>query len=73
MKSVRWDEENAIALCFGCHQYLGSHPVEHVRLFQERLGIITLDLLECRAYQTHKPDKKALELYYSKKLDDLLT
>ena len=27
--STRFDFDNAEALCYGCHQYLGSHPEEH--------------------------------------------
>lgn len=76
MKTVRYDEENLCGLCWGCHQFLGSHPVEHIRFFQKRLGLITLDLLEYRAHKAGKPDKKALELYFTikiKELDEILT
>lgn len=27
-KSVRWDSDNAVALCYGCHRYLDQRPLE---------------------------------------------
>lgn len=67
-KSVRWDEENCSALCFGCHAYFTAHPLEHCDWFQERLGD-RFDLLMGRVNQTHpKPDKELLTLYYREKL-----
>ena len=68
-KSVRWDEDNAAGLCFGCHQYLGSHPLEHTEWFKARLGERAFDMLNCRMRKTHpKPDRKLIELYYRQKL-----
>jgi len=70
-KSVRWDEENACALCFGCHMHFTSQPIEHFYWFLERLGEEKFDLLVARTNQTHpKPDKEAITLYYQQKLND---
>ena len=66
-KSVRWDEENAAALCFGCHQFFTSHPLEHTDWFRKRLGD-KFDLLVLRAHIPHKPDREAIELYYREKV-----
>ncbi len=66
-KSVRWDEDNAAALCFGCHQYLGSHPLEHVEWFKARLGEQKFDLLQGRARIPYKPDREALGIYLEAK------
>ena len=61
-KSVRWDEGNAAGLCFGCHQYLGSHPLEHVEWFKQRLGD-KFDLLLARSRTPAKYlDKKDIEI-----------
>jgi len=70
-KSVRFDEENCIALCFGCHAFLGAHPALHRDFFLERLGQERYDLLEARAYQVGKPDVAALTLYYNSKIEEV--
>lgn len=35
---TRFDEDNCIALCYGCHQYFTSHPIEHTQFFLDRMG-----------------------------------
>lgn len=67
-KSVRWDEDNAAGLCFGCHQYFTSHPLLHTDWFQERLGERAFDLLRARAYTPTRPDKEAIRLYLQEKI-----
>lgn len=69
-KSTRWDEDNAAGICFGCHQYLGSHPAEHTEWFKQRLGD-KYDLLLARTRTIGKPDKEALMLYYRSKLAEM--
>jgi hypothetical protein len=70
-KSIRYDEDNACALCFGCHQYLDSHALDKVEFFQERLGE-RFDLLSARRRQRQKPDKAGLTLYYKSEIRKLL-
>lgn len=71
-KSVRWDEDNACALCMGCHVYLDSHPLDKVEFFKARLGEHEFDLLNSRARIPAKYlDKSALILYYQAKLREL--
>jgi hypothetical protein len=36
--SVRFDPDNAVALCYGCHRFLGSNPADHLDFIRERLG-----------------------------------
>ncbi len=69
MKSVRWDEDNAIGACFSCHQRLDSFPMEKVEWWRKHLGQEAFDMLEGRKRQMFpKPDKAALTLYYQAKL-----
>ena len=70
-KSVRWDIENAAAMCWGCHQYLGSHPLDHVELFKKRLGENRFDLLTLRANMPKKVDQKLVVLEMKDRLKDL--
>ena len=71
-RSTRWDEDNACALCFGCHQYLGSHPLEHLEFFKDRLGAVRFDLLRARSRTLARyVDKNALTLYFKQKIKEL--
>jgi hypothetical protein len=70
-KSVRWDEDNAVALDFGCHQYLGSHPLEHTEWFKKHLGEDAFNLLQARARETGMPDREAIKLYLKEKIKEL--
>ncbi len=71
-KSVRWDEDNACALCFGCHSYLDSQAIDKVDFFKARLGEERFDLLNSRMRQTHpKPDQKLLLMYYQQKIEEM--
>ena len=36
--SVRYDDDNCEALCYGCHSYLGGNPNEHHEYKLEKLG-----------------------------------
>ena len=36
--SVRFDPDNAVALCYGCHRHVGSNPSDHLDFIRERLG-----------------------------------
>ena len=48
-KSVRWDRDNATALCYGCHRYLDQRPLEKAEFFKKILGNIDFDKLNGRA------------------------
>ena len=43
--SVRFDPDNAVALCYGCHRYLGSNPADHLDFIKKRLGKEKFDRL----------------------------
>ena len=72
-KSVRWNEDNAVGICFGCHQYLDSHAVEKVEFFRNLLGERDFDLLRAR---TRTParfiDREAIGIYLKMKVKELL-
>lgn len=36
--SVRFDPDNAEALCYGCHMLMGSRPHDHAERIREKLG-----------------------------------
>ena len=61
--SVRYDPDNLVACCFGCHQYLDSHAQEKIDFFKQRLGERDFDLLTARANSSEKADKELIGLY----------
>ena len=70
-KSVRWDLENAAALCRNCHQYFTDHQVEHSEWFLDRLGNDAVKALERRARTPAKIDEKEVAAKYKQMLTDL--
>tara|TARA_Y100000593_G_C4321132_1_gene343843 strand:+ start:1303 stop:1689 length:387 start_codon:yes stop_codon:yes gene_type:complete len=34
--ATRLEEANAMALCYSCHIYIGSNPIEHVQLWESK-------------------------------------
>tara|TARA_Y100000310_G_C20666795_1_gene807965 strand:- start:1442 stop:1786 length:345 start_codon:yes stop_codon:yes gene_type:complete len=61
-RQVRYDPDNACLLCFGCHSYLDSNPLEKIEFFQKRLGE-GFELLQARERTIGKVDKEAVRLF----------
>lgn len=55
--SVRYDPDNACALCYSCHMYLGENPYKHTEFFRKRLGSERFEQLNIRAETPQKIDK----------------
>lgn len=58
--AVRFDPDNAFALCYGCHQFVGSRPQEHTEFVLGILGQGLFDLL------TERKNDKKLGRWYRK-------
>lgn len=52
--ATRFDQENACALCYGCHRHLDTHPVLKEEFFRERLGVERFEALQLRSNQRKK-------------------
>jgi len=70
-QSVRFDPDNAVAVCSGCHSIIDSDPDEKIRVFTFWLGEEKLDLLRARAVQTGKIDRQAIKFYLKEKLREI--
>lgn len=71
-RSVRFDFENAAALCRGCHFYFGEHPHEHSVFFWKRLGEEKFNALRVRAHTPVKNlDEKMLRIGFKMELKRL--
>lgn len=47
--STRYDLDNCVALCYGCHAFFTANPLLHTEWFQHRLGQERFDRLHIRA------------------------
>ena len=70
-QSVRFDPDNALPVCAGCHSIMDSDPDEKIRVFTFWFGEERLDLLRARAIETGKPDREAIRLYLKMKILEL--
>ena len=70
-ESTRFDPENASAHCYGCHQYLTSHPAEHMAWKVKQLGQEKVDALVLRSNLTVKKDRKAEAMYWKQEVKKL--
>ena len=69
-RSVRYFCENACALCFSCHIYLGENPYAHTEFFKKRLGSERFELLNIRTNKLEKIDKEAVTAYLKEKIEE---
>ena len=68
-KSTRWDEDNAIGACGGCHRVLDRDHIEKEEFIKEHLGEEGYNLLKARARTPARYlDENALTLYYKEKI-----
>ena len=67
-QSVRFDEDNLVALDFGCHQYFHENPKEFEAFMKSRLGEYKFNLLQARS-RPQKIDKELLTIYYKNKIE----
>lgn len=61
-KGLRWDEDNAIALCYGCHRYYTAYPLYFRAWVKQRIGAANFDLLMFRARRPTKFTKGDREM-----------
>lgn len=68
---TRFDEENADAMCYGCHRYFTAHPYEHTQWQVNRKGQQTVDLIVLRSNQYCKKDRQMAYIYWTQRLKEL--
>lgn len=49
-QATRFDPDNALSLCYGCHQFVDSHPEDKRELWISRIGQERFDALTLRAH-----------------------
>lgn len=58
--STRWDEDNAVSLCSGCHIYMTHRPLEWEQWVIQKMGEENYAALKRRALVSAKPDYDAI-------------
>lgn len=58
--STRWDDDNAVCLCAGCHIYMTHRPLEWDVWVTKRIGADAYAAIKRRALKTTKPDYEAI-------------
>ena len=61
--STRFEPLNAVALCYGCHRFFTSHPIDHTEFFKKRLGEKWENLMELKETIIKKRDVLTAEKY----------
>ena len=69
--SVRFDPENAVALCYGCHRLLDTHPCNKTDFFIRLLGQAQYDALAVRASLPGKVDRVLVKLALEARIKEL--
>lgn len=71
-ESVRFDEDNADCLDFGCHQIWGSDDRESYRAFKiKQLGQRRFDALMIKANTPQRKDRKLAFIYWNERFKQL--
>ena len=59
-KQVRWDLDNAVCLCRGCHVYFTHHPIEWDLYVEDKIGTNIYKTLKTKALIYGKIDYEAI-------------
>lgn len=70
-EATRFEELNADALCYGCHQYFTSHPAEHYAWQVATKGQKTVDKLVLLSNTYKRKDRQLEALYWKHELAKL--
>ena len=70
-RTIRWCKENALPLCYGCHQWFGGEPLESGRWLENYLGVGAVELLiekKNTKLKISKLEEKEIAKYYREQL-----
>lgn len=70
-RTIRWCKENAISLCYACHEWFGGNPADSGRWLENFIGIGTVDVLREKMNEKMKVSKleeKEIAKHYREQL-----
>lgn len=65
---VRWDSDNAVGICGGCHTYFHGHPLQETEWFKNHIGEEAFNALQEKLGEKGKVGKEKKIRYYKEKL-----
>lgn len=69
-RSTRWEEKNAMALCYGCHRFIDKNADEKKELFIKKFGKESYEritALSATSYRGWKKDRKEISKKFREK------
>ena len=69
--NTRWDLENLVGLCCGCHRYLDRRPKVKEAWWRNLIGDDRVDLLYARERYTGKAELEWQEVYLRQELEKI--
>jgi hypothetical protein len=69
-ENTRFDPNNVITLCTGCHMYFTANPAEHYQWQVERLGQQKVDEIILKSHLYIKKDRKLQAIYWKQQLKE---
>lgn len=70
-RTIRWCKENALSMCYGCHQWFGGNPADSGRWLEQFIGEGALDILREKMnskVKVTKLEEKEIAKHYRKEL-----
>lgn len=70
-RTIRWCKENALPLCYGCHQWFGGNPADSGRWLERLLGEGTIQILRDKRdskVKVTKLEEKDIAAHYRQEL-----
>lgn len=70
-RTIRWCKENALPLCYGCHQWFGGNPADSGQWLVEQLGEGSIDILREKMnskIKVPKSEEKEIAAHYRAQL-----
>ncbi len=76
-KSLRWAKDNAFAMCFGCHQKLGSNPDDFREWVSAKIGEGMIQILrekreDIGLAKLFKKNEKEVSKHYKNEYESML-
>lgn len=73
-RTIRWCKENAIPLCYSCHQWFGGEPLDSGKWLEGFIGVGTVDLLREKMnmkVKVSKIEEKEIAKHYREQLKEI--
>lgn len=73
-RTIRWCKENAIPLCYSCHQWFGGEPLNSGKWLEEFIGTGTVEILREKMnskVKVSKLEEKEIATHYRDQLKKL--